>query len=444
MRGCGRGWDGAAATRVETDYSVSAWAETFVASMTGASRTTPRRSLENRSVDRRQRGVPGFETARRQIRSQSQLSTRSAIDEPLHPARTIDRSGRSNGVRRRGKMPASGDISRGCSSRRTGSGRSSATIGWWSRDGWGEVLLGPDGLRLDEWRDQGCVTTIKSGPHRVVYRVDLPRGDDLRQALPRAGLAGHAPPVGPPRQGAERGQAIRSTSPRSACRRSRRSRWASSGSGSSCSRTTWSRWRSPRRRRSTSSSSDSCRSGPSRSGREIRQKLAAGAGRHDGPAARRRPPPPGLSPRQHPGPDRGRPLEPELVDDRPRRAPARCRRVTWKLARQNLALLDHYFWLRQQPDRPLSLPEGLPAEAIGAAARRPPASPRQIEDATRLWAERLWRRWGRRCRSSNKYFEVYPGRTDLVRGVARPRPGEVRAAARRSRPPVPQRRRPRS
>ena len=24
----------------------------------------------------------------------------------------------------------------------------------------------------------------------------------------------------------------------------------------------------------------------------------------------------------------------------------KCRRVTWKLARQNLALLDHYFWLR--------------------------------------------------------------------------------------------------
>ena len=38
-------------------------------------------------------------------------------------------------------------------------------------------------------------------------------------------------------------------------------------------------------------------------------------------------------------------------------------------------------------------------------------SPRQIEDTTRLWAERLWRRWGRRCRSSNKYFEVFPGRT---------------------------------
>ena len=49
-------------------------------------------------------------------------------------------------------------------------------VGWWSRDGWGDVLLGPEGLRLDEWREQGRLTTIKSGPHRVVYRVDLPQG----------------------------------------------------------------------------------------------------------------------------------------------------------------------------------------------------------------------------------------------------------------------------
>ena len=28
-------------------------------------------------------------------------------------------------------------------------------VGWWSRDGWGDVLLGPQGLRLDEWREAG-------------------------------------------------------------------------------------------------------------------------------------------------------------------------------------------------------------------------------------------------------------------------------------------------
>ncbi len=51
-------------------------------------------------------------------------------------------------------------------------------IGWWVRAGspWREILLGPDGLRLDEWREAGRVSTVKAGPHRVVYRVELPEG----------------------------------------------------------------------------------------------------------------------------------------------------------------------------------------------------------------------------------------------------------------------------
>ncbi len=51
-----------------------------------------------------------------------------------------------------------------------------ADVGWWSRDGWGEVLLGPQGLRLDEWRQEGRLATIKSGPNRIVYKVELPQG----------------------------------------------------------------------------------------------------------------------------------------------------------------------------------------------------------------------------------------------------------------------------
>ena len=114
----------------------------------------------------------------------------------------------------------------------------------------------------------------------------------------------------------------------------------------------------------------------------------------------------------------------------------KSRRVTWKLARQNLALLDHFFWLRSsRTDRYRFLKTYLrnrsepPPEVRGFA--------RRIEDTTRLWAERLWRRWGRRCRSSNKYFEIYPGRHDLVRGIARPGPGGDPAAPGRSRPAVP-------
>jgi tRNA A-37 threonylcarbamoyl transferase component Bud32 len=36
------------------------------------------------------------------------------------------------------------------------------------------VLLGPAGLRLPEWIEAGQAHVIKHGPHRVVYRVDLP------------------------------------------------------------------------------------------------------------------------------------------------------------------------------------------------------------------------------------------------------------------------------
>jgi tRNA A-37 threonylcarbamoyl transferase component Bud32 len=37
-----------------------------------------------------------------------------------------------------------------------------------------EQLLGPDGLRLDEWLRAGQAVVVKHGPHRTVYRVSLP------------------------------------------------------------------------------------------------------------------------------------------------------------------------------------------------------------------------------------------------------------------------------
>jgi serine/threonine protein kinase len=36
------------------------------------------------------------------------------------------------------------------------------------------LLLGPQGLRLDEWLESGQARIVKHGPHRTVYRVDLP------------------------------------------------------------------------------------------------------------------------------------------------------------------------------------------------------------------------------------------------------------------------------
>src|SRR5439155_195263 len=36
--------------------------------------------------------------------------------------------------------------------------------------------VGPRGLRLDEWRRDGQLTVVKTGPHRVVYRAELAEG----------------------------------------------------------------------------------------------------------------------------------------------------------------------------------------------------------------------------------------------------------------------------
>jgi hypothetical protein len=44
----------------------------------------------------------------------------------------------------------------------------SGDVGWWVRADWQHAILGPDGLRLDEWREQGRLTVVKKGPHRVV------------------------------------------------------------------------------------------------------------------------------------------------------------------------------------------------------------------------------------------------------------------------------------
>jgi tRNA A-37 threonylcarbamoyl transferase component Bud32 len=86
----------------------------------------------------------------------------------------------------------------------------------------------------------------------------------------------------------------------------------------------------------------------------------------------------------------------------------RGRRVTWKVAQQNLALLNHFFWSRSsRTDRCRFLKTYLENRS------EPPGDVRRlahgIERSTRTWAERLWRRWGRRCRSTNKYFQVFTG-----------------------------------
>ncbi len=46
---------------------------------------------------------------------------------------------------------------------------------WHCRESWAQVLLGPKGLRLDEWLGDGDVEVVKHGPHRSVYRVRVER-----------------------------------------------------------------------------------------------------------------------------------------------------------------------------------------------------------------------------------------------------------------------------
>ena len=49
-------------------------------------------------------------------------------------------------------------------------------VGWWVCGDWRDALLGPTGLRLEEWRRRGQLTIVKDGPHRIVYRADLDEG----------------------------------------------------------------------------------------------------------------------------------------------------------------------------------------------------------------------------------------------------------------------------
>jgi serine/threonine protein kinase len=280
-------------------------------------------------------------------------------------------------------------------------------IGWWVRagSGWRDVLLGEDGLRLDDWRAAGRLTVVKSGPHRIVYRVELPEGAIYikhylvpnRRAILRQWFR-----RGKGRNEAKRSQHLAEIGVPTIWpvalgeQRKRRFLFENYLITPAITDTTpldefltrhLPTWPEPRR---------------SRVRQRIATALAVMTARLHNAGFIHIDFHPGNILVRFPSPDQPEPVMIDLD------ALRRRRRVTWQRARQNLALLDHFFWLRSsRTDRHRFLSTYLEHRSGAVPALRPLA--RAIERSTRAWAERLWRRWGRRCRATNKYFEIQTG-----------------------------------
>lgn len=279
-----------------------------------------------------------------------------------------------------------------------------ADVGWWTRTGspWRDILLGPEGLRLDEWRAAGCLSTVKSGPHRIVYRLELPEGTlyikhclvPNRRAILRQWFR-----RGKGRNEGKRSQVLAATGVPTI--------WTVALGEQRKHRFLFENYlvtlEIPDSTPLDEFVTEHLPAWPEPDRSRVRQKLAMALGAmtarlHDAGF---------LHVDFHPGNILVRfptPDEPELVMIDLDALRVR-KKVDWKAARQNLALLNHFFWMRSSRTDRLRFLEHYrrhrrgPVEDAGRAAR-------QIEGATRRWAERLWRRWGRRCHGSNKYFEA--------------------------------------
>jgi tRNA A-37 threonylcarbamoyl transferase component Bud32 len=278
-------------------------------------------------------------------------------------------------------------------------------VGWWLRGPWHETLLGPVGLRLDAWRDEGRLTTVKSGPHRIVYRVDLPDGavyikhylvPDYRAMFRQWFRRGKGRNEGK-RSEVLAAIGIPTIYPIALGERRKRKFLFENYLVS---------WEIP----GTIPLDEFLESHldemaePARSA--VRQRLAKSlavltARLHNAGMTHIDFHPGNILVRL--GPDDVPELSIIDLD-----ALRQSSRLSWAKAQQNLALLDHYFWLRStRTDRYRFLSAYLANRAGPTPDVRRFA--RGIENSTRAWAERLWRRWGRRCRSNNKYFQTFKG-----------------------------------
>lgn len=273
-------------------------------------------------------------------------------------------------------------------------------VGWWVRPGWRTALIGPAGLRLDEWHRAGRLTTVKSGPHRVVYRAELAEGTVYikhflvpnRRAVLRQWF----------RRGKGRNEAKQAA------------RLAGSGVATITPIAL-----GERRLRGFLTDNylitiaipnavplDEFLDGLGDAGTSAtRRQLAEALGEltarlHDGGF---------LHNDFHPGNvlvrrDAAGPPRLVMIDLDALRS--RRRAIDRKDAVANLAHVNHAFCLRTSRSERLRFVRTYLATRR-SPIERPEDLPREIEEQSRLWAERLWCRAGKRCLGDNKYFATY-------------------------------------